>query len=778
MRHVTRSLIPVAVGVLAFIAGCDEPERTVMEPPAPQFSVVSDAAADDLIALVDKVDQFFTDGAIGNRGIAEGLQRLLANAAAAASRDDLEAAANMLGAFQNFVAAQRGKHIDEAAADELIADAQAIIDVLTGEASPTQADLAVALTVEPDPVAPGGDLTHSIALANLGPDDVTDVVVNLEVAGDVEPVSRPAACAEPTAGTSSLTYTCTVASVPGSADLTLTIRVAPQTSGQELTSTVGIIDWTGADDPDLTNNVASETTQVTVLDGNSFGDLVAGVTDVYVFEGTAGDLVNAAYHSNEVPGRVTISLVAPDGTVLGSRRSGGTDFGPDYAETGIRELPESGLYTVEVEPVDLDSEGPYLLGVPLIEPPEPISLTQPELGSPEGDFNHVLGTPFTVLGDRRFFSFDAVEGDAVNFGIHTPDFLSSGILTPDGSTADLTAKIILRRAFEGRPFYEWPVATSRQPRTTNVTPPVTEHAEIGAPQLRLDFSSEHVVEVSPGATLSRAEFFGGFVLSTFKPSRTPLAFFDGFADGRTDPVFDFDLYEFSLEAPTVVRVSTVLEGIFSEPFELAGELLELGDDLRIWKRIFDAATGSQIFAHLTGQGLRGPVLLDAGTYVLEVDHVSKVVMDYEFGVATIEAPVELTSPESTESGVVDPGELDTYWFSATAGEEVTLAVEVPDGSSLTGEFRVRKIRSPWWDFGVVLTSGSVPGSITFTAPESTDYLITIDGFDSTGAYEITADWDRDDDGVFNAEDNCPDTANADQADSDGDGVGDACEETG
>ena len=38
------------------------------------------------------------------------------------------------------------------------------------------------------------------------------------------------------------------------------------------------------------------------------------------------------------------------------------------------------------------------------------------------------------------------------------------------------------------------------------------------------------------------------------------------------------------------------------------------------------------------------------------------------------------------------------------------------------------------------------------------------------------DEDRDDDGVLNDIDNCPDTVNADQEDIDGDGDGDACDD--
>jgi hypothetical protein len=48
--------------------------------------------------------------------------------------------------------------------------------------------------------------------------------------------------------------------------------------------------------------------------------------------------------------------------------------------------------------------------------------------------------------------------------------------------------------------------------------------------------------------------------------------------------------------------------------------------------------------------------------------------------------------------------------------------------------------------------------------------------DSPGTAETNGCPDSDGDGVINKEDNCPDVANSDQADSDGDGIGDVCDE--
>ena len=55
-----------------------------------------------------------------------------------------------------------------------------------------------------------------------------------------------------------------------------------------------------------------------------------------------------------------------------------------------------------------------------------------------------------------------------------------------------------------------------------------------------------------------------------------------------------------------------------------------------------------------------------------------------------------------------------------------------------------------------------------TGPGSLAYL-------DVGAFEFQGFTDSDDDGIGDADDNCPDTANPDQADTDGDGAGDACD---
>ena len=84
----------------------------------------------ETLELTRLVDAFLVDGSIDNEGVAETLFRRLNQAQAMIDRGNVKPVEKILFTFIRYVEAQLGKHITETAAQTLIDNTQALIDIL------------------------------------------------------------------------------------------------------------------------------------------------------------------------------------------------------------------------------------------------------------------------------------------------------------------------------------------------------------------------------------------------------------------------------------------------------------------------------------------------------------------------------------------------------------------------------------------------------------------------------------------------------------------------
>jgi uncharacterized repeat protein (TIGR01451 family) len=129
-----------------------------------------------------------------------------------------------------------------------------------------QADLGIAKTDAPDPLAPGQLLTYTLTVANAGPAAASSVMVT-----DTLPLSVTLALAAASQGacTGTATITCTLGTLAagGQATVTLQVTVSEAARGTLLnTATVGSATY----DPNASNNTASASTTLVVA---RLGDL-------------------------------------------------------------------------------------------------------------------------------------------------------------------------------------------------------------------------------------------------------------------------------------------------------------------------------------------------------------------------------------------------------------------------------------------------------------------------------------------------------------------------
>ncbi len=148
------------------------------------------------------------------------------------------------------------------------------------------------------------------------------------------------------------------------------------------------------------------------------------------------------------------------------------------------------------------------------------------------------------------------------------------------------------------------------------------------------------------------------------------------------------------------------------------------------------------------------------------------------GIFAANADLSISSSNISFSDDLIAGTQVRIYAQVTNSGDVDVSgyVSFFQGSLPIGDSQVISVRSGglpeevYVDFVVPSSSFNIRAEVRGTSPEDVN---TENNTAITGTYEPV--FDDDQDGVINSEDNCPNTANADQTDTDTDGVGDACD---
>ena len=140
------------------------------------------------------------------------------------------------------------------------------------DTSAPEADLSVSLSDDPDPVTVGENLTYSVTVENLGPDDASGVSLTDTILGSATTfvsTNQPTVCSE-----SNGVVTCAIGDLTsGSTFPVIDIVVSADEAG----TVSSAVDVSGTEpDPDPINNTAQEDTQVV---GPASADLSVSLTD-------------------------------------------------------------------------------------------------------------------------------------------------------------------------------------------------------------------------------------------------------------------------------------------------------------------------------------------------------------------------------------------------------------------------------------------------------------------------------------------------------------------
>ncbi len=266
------------------------------------------------------------------------------------------------------------------------------------------------------------------------------------------------------------------------------------------------------------------------LDSNVSADLALDETDLYVFVGTAGQLITVgAQGEPDFVSNYDVNLFSP--TSANPLFSIGN--GRFYTESSVVALPDPGIYTLSVVS-DFgggSGSGTYSVGLSEIEQPTPIDISiSPK--TVEGEQ--------TIYGDRHFFSFDAQAGDILKFSLSLPP----------GS--QFNAKLNLRGPGP-EPFYERDDLFF--PGSGGVVSGLDSLA-VSNPFMVTE-TGEYIVEIERGNSSSTIEVsLGEWEFSVLTPDPPTAVTIGDTVPGNIGPPGEIDLFTFTATAGQQVDFST------------------------------------------------------------------------------------------------------------------------------------------------------------------------------------------------------------------------------
>jgi PKD repeat protein len=286
----------------------------------------------------------------------------------------------------------------------------------------------------------------------------------------------------------------------------------------------------------------------------------------FSFSGNEGDIVNIAY-VDSISGRNYLRLLDNNFEQLQSVRDG--------QELGVRALPYTGQYTIELEGIDGDrSGGSFIMGYTSVEVPTPIDFEQPFT---------TIDDQIDLVGKHKFYSMNIDSLERFNFGISGLD--------------DLWATLYFKRYSE-EPFYNRPNLRSSI-RSVNGNSGQTN-------AFSATYGGEVLFEIVPN--LQPVTYHGRSRVYIGQRAIKPLALNTQIQDYVSkDLGYFYPAYRYEFTSPASNQISVNLTW---EPGAQSG---------RVYIRIF-ALSGEQIYSSRTNS--TGVINLPSGgNYLMELEFI-------------------------------------------------------------------------------------------------------------------------------------------------------------